>query len=377
MTTPYYSVRTNEIPNMAGKALTVRGPVDPDSLGVTLMHEHLVDIPMPSRTRKPGNDTPATQAAFWDQPLTLENLHAARRDWPYIYDQYVLQDGKVAAQEVMEFKYHGGSTLVDLTCTGVGRDPAVLLRVSYATGLNIVMGTGWYTKKSYPEGMEQRGVHDLADEIIRDVTVGVGETGARSGIIGEIGITDPLEPDELKVVRAAARASRATGAAVSFHWGGRGDEKLQVADAIEEEGGDLTRTVYGHSDLIAGDTEQMLRLLERGVYIQFDLLGRTAAHLTWGPTNKDNLWEDYLWMSGSALVAEGVRNLIGAGYLNRILISQYVCTKVQLKRYGGTGYSYILEEFLPHLRKTGTTEDQIRQIMVENPKNVLTFVEPQ
>ena len=82
-------------------------------------------------------------------------------------------------------------------------------------------------------------------------------------------------------------------------------------------------------------------------------------------------------MSGSALVAEGVRNLIGAGYLNRILISQYVCTKVQLKRYGGTGYSYILEEFLPHLRKTGTTEDQIRQIMVENPKNVLTFVEPQ
>ena len=157
MTTPYYSVRTNEIPNMAGKALTVRGPVDPDSLGVTLMHEHLVDIPMPSRTRKPGNDTPATQAAFWDQPLTLENLHAARRDWPYIYDQYVLQDGKVAAQEVMEFKYHGGSTLVDLTCTGVGRDPAVLLRVSYATGLNIVMGTGWYTKKSYPEGMEQRG----------------------------------------------------------------------------------------------------------------------------------------------------------------------------------------------------------------------------
>ena len=209
---------------------------------------------------------------------------------------------------------------------------------------------------------------------MRDITVGVGDTAIRSGIIGEVGINgDPLTPNEIKVVRASARASRATGAAISFHSGGLLREKLDVARIVSEEGGDLTRTIFGHSDVIANNMPLMLELLETGVYVQFDLLGRVVTALSLGPSDPRNPWEDYLSIAGAVLVADAIMKLIDTGYLDRILISQDIATKVQLKRYGGTGYSFILESFLPHLRRIGISDEQINQIMVESPKRVLTL----
>ncbi len=364
------------IPNLEGMALSVLGPLDPEELGITLMHEHLLVTPMPSWTRKPELETPATDAAYWDQSLGLNNLSEATKDYPFIRDQYFLHDEQIAIDEVMEFRFLGGSTLVDLTSIGVGRDPDALRRIAFITGLQIIMGSGWYTKNSYNEAMSKLSVQDLANIIINDVTIGIGSSNIRSGIIGEIGVSDPLDPAELKVVKAAARASRVTGAPISLHWGGRDLDKHLTADTIMNEGADLSRTIFGHSDLIAGDLEQMIRLLNRGVYIQFDLVGRAAAHLTWGPQNRNQPWADYLWMSGSALVARAVKFLISQGFLNRILLSQDICTKVQLKSYGGTGYSYILEEFIPHLMKTGLSEKELHTIMVDNPRRVLTFQQP-
>ena len=369
-------MNSKSIPNLEGKALSVLGPVNPADLGITLMHEHLVVPPMPSWTRKPGLETPATEAAFWDQPLGLDNLSQATVDHPFIRDQYFLHDEKLSIAEVMEFKFGGGSTLVDLTSIGVGRDPEALRRIALSTGLQIIMGSGWYTKNSYDETVSKLGVQDLADIIINDVTIGVGNSNIRSGIIGEIGVSDPMDPMELKVIKAAARASRVTGAAISLHWGGRNLEKHLTADTIKEEGAELSRTIFGHSDLIAGDNDQMIKLLNRGVYIQFDLLGRAAAHLTWGPQDGNQPWADYLWMSGSALVAKAVKFLISQGFLNRILLSQDICTKVQLKRYGGTGYSYIIEEFIPHLIKEGISEKELHTIMIDNPRRILTFRKP-
>ena len=126
----------------------------------------------------------------------------------------------------MEFKRAGGNTIVDVTSIGLGRDPMALQQVADATGLNIVMGAGWYQKFYHPDDMDQRTVEDLRDEIIGDIAVGVGGTGVRSGIIGEVGINgNPLTPNEMKSVRASAEASRATGAAITFHHGGWGKEK--------------------------------------------------------------------------------------------------------------------------------------------------------
>jgi phosphotriesterase-related protein len=80
--------------------------------------------------------------------------------------------------------------------------------------------------------------------------------------------------------------------------------------------------------------------------------------------------------AASALVADAIPRLIEEGYADRIVLSQDVCTKVQLKSYGGTGYAFILEKFLPHLRAQGVTEEHLQMMMVGNPKRLLTFVKP-
>jgi phosphotriesterase-related protein len=239
------------------------------------------------------------------------------------------------------------------------------------------MGSSWYSKMTHPQDMDDRSVEDLLGKIVRDINVGVDDTGVRSGIIGEVGINgNPLTPNEIKVIRASARASRASGAAISLHWGGVGREKFEVARVIVEEGGDLTRTIFGHSDLIAGDLDLMLELLELGVYIQFDLLGRVVVPLMWAPLDPQNPWPDYLSISGTALVADAIPKLIDAGYVDRILLSQDVCTKVQLKAYGGTGYSFILDTFLPHLTRVGVSAEHLSRMMIDNPRRVLMLAEP-
>ena len=219
-------------------------------------------------------------------------------------------------------------------------------------------------------------MEDLTDEIVRDVTVGVGDTGIRSGIIGEIGIEGaPITENEIKSIRASGRASRATGAPISFHRGGRGRERLTVIGTLGEEGTDMSRVIFGHSDSIAGDLDLMLELLSHGVYIQFDLLGRVGAPLRYVPDGDDI--QMFPTSAGTATVAEAIPKLIEAGYADRLLLSQDVCNKMHLKKYGGTGYSFILEKFLPEMRSRGVSEEHINMMMVENPKRILTFAEPQ
>jgi len=117
----------------------------------------------------------------------------------------------------------------------------------------------------------------------------------------------------------------------------------------------------GHSNSIAANVPFMRRLLERGVYIQFDTLGRVGSRLGGVDDGK---------------VALGIVELIKAGYGDRILLSQDVCHKIELKKYGGTGYSYVLEFVVPELTRLGVTAEQIHKILVENPRRVLTFAAP-
>jgi len=359
---------------MGGRVMTVNGPIDPNQLGTCIMHEHLfIDI---SREKVPAFNAPATEAAHWDETLTLKNLHLAR-DYKPIKDNFLLTDETLAINEALAFRDLGGRTIVDVTNIGLGRDPLALQRVANATGLNIVMGSGWYQRFYHPEDMDQRTHEDLADEIIRDITVGVGATGVRSGIIGEVGVNgNPLTPNEEKSIRASAWASRATGAAISFHHGGTGREKFRVASILEEEGADLTRTIFGHSNSYASEVSFLLELLQLGVYIQFDTLGRVVAPVARRPAQLGPQPSPHPQAATDVLVAEAIPQLIEAGFEDRILLSQDVCWKMHLRAYGGTGYTFILERFLPHLRNQGVTEEQLNKLMIENPKRALTFAEP-
>ena len=361
--------------SMAGKVMTVNGPIDPARVGTCIMHEHLfIDF---WRDKEPGFNAPATDVAHWNEKLTLSNLHLARSHKP-IKDNYLLMDEGVTINDVTYFRNMGGNTIVDVTNIGLGRDPMALQRVSNATGLNIVMGSGWYQRFYHPKNMDQRTVEDLTEEIIQDVNVGVGATGVKSGIIGEVGVNgNPLTANEEKSIRASGRASRATGAAITFHSGGTGREKFAVATMLKEEGADMARTIYGHSNSYAGDVPFLLELLELGVYVQFDTLGRVSAPVARRPISIAPPRPTDPQVAADALVAEAIPQLLDAGYEDRLLLSQDVCMKMHLKAYGGTGYSFVLEKFLPYLRMLGVTEEQIHKMMVVNPRRVLTLVEPQ
>lgn len=346
-----------------GQAMTVLGAINPEDLGITLMHEH-VYCDMRRLFEPKGNATPE-DITWWTEKLTLENLHVVREAGP-IADNYVLDDEVVAIEELEELKIRGGGTLVDLTPIGVGRDPLALRRVADATGLNIVMGTGWYREMFHPSDFSQRSINELADEMIHDLAVGVADTKVRAGIIGEIGIhvNDPdggVPAAEIKCLRAAAKAARFSGAAVSIHMFGGRRARLQVIDILKEEGVGLDRVVLCHSDLIADDTDLLIEQLEQGVYVEFDLLGRVEAVPI---------------PSRSAAVPDAILNLCATGWTEKLLLSQDFCMKWHLKHWGGSGRSWLLTRFIPYLSSIGVTGDQLETIMVKNPRALLTLVKP-
>jgi predicted metal-dependent phosphotriesterase family hydrolase len=310
-----------------GYVQTVLGRIDPSELGVTLPHEH-------------------TQIALW---------HVESR-WDY---WQLTRDEPVILAELEQFRSAGGRSLVDLTAPGVGRDPAWLAGLARASGLNIVMGSGWYRGAYYPPEalIERRSVDDLADELVREATDGVGDSGVIPGIIGEIGTDKPwVSAAEERVHRAAARAAKRTGRAITTH-SIMSPVGLAQLGIFEEEGLDPARVVLGHSDSYPV-LDHYLEVIGRGASIEFDFLGMTY-------TAVERHGEDRL--------VEILGELLSRGHADRILLSQDVCSDAQLARYGGHGYVYLAEKFLPRLRYAGVTEADLETMTVANPRRMLTI----
>ena len=309
-----------------GRVQSVLGPIDPADLGWVLPHEH-------------------TAIALW---------HIANR-WDY---WELRRDEPVIVEELAAFRAARGGTVIDLTLDGVGRDPQWLAGLARATGLHLVMGSGWYRGAHYPAEVlvDRSSVGALADRIVRDATVGVGETGIRAGIIGEIGTDKPwLSAQEERVHRAAARAARQTGLAITTH-AVQSTVGLDQLDVFEAEGADLSRVVIGHADSYPS-LDYHLAIVERGATVEFDFLGMSFTPLE---------------RHGEGRVVDSIRELLALGHVERVLLSQDVCHDSQLRRYGGNGYTYLADTFLPRLRAAGVSDDEIRTITVDNPRRLLT-----
>jgi phosphotriesterase-related protein len=305
---------------------TVLGPIDPGDLGFTLPHEH-------------------TQIALWHIPDRWDYWQLAR-------------DEPLILEELSAYREAGGRGLVDLTPPGVGRDPGWLAGLSRASGLHIIMGCGWYREAYYPAELlvDRRSVDDLADELVREATDGVGETGIRPGIIGEIGTDKPwVTAREERVHRAAARAARRTGLAITTHavLSPVGLAQLRI---FEEEGADPTRVVIGHADSYP-HLDHHLAIVERGASVEFDFLG-----MTFTPAERH----------GEGRIVELLCDLLSRGHGERILLSQDVCHDSQLTHHGGNGFAYLARTFLPRLREAGVSDAEIETMTVANPRRLLT-----
>lgn len=333
--------------------MTVLGPITPEEMGVTLMHEHLLLDATPwFRQPEAGSLRPASM-----QPVSIEILGLLHNDPFMSLDNCQLLDEEVAIEEVRRFRLAGGDTIVDPTCRGIGRDPRALQRISRATGLHVVMGCGYYLQPAHPRHVRDMTVESIAEEIERDVVDGL--EGVRAGIIGEIGISKDFTPEEEKVLRGAARAQKATHVPLQIHLPGWERHGGRVLGALAEEGADVQRTVLCHMNPSGDDFDYQANLANRGAWLEFDMIGMDyfyADQQAQSPSDEEN--------------ARALRRLRDAGLLGKVLISQDVFIKIQLVRYGGTGYAHILDYFVPRLRRHGFTEADIETLLVENPRRV-------
>jgi phosphotriesterase-related protein len=318
---------------MAPFVQTVLGRIDPAELGFTLPHEH-------------------TQCQLWTIPERFDY-------WELTADE------ELVAAELEPFRAAGGTCLVDVTLPGIGRDPAWLRRLARRTGLHLVMGTGWYREPYYPPDalIDRRSVDELADVMIRELEDGVpGSEGpdgvtVRPGIIGEIGVHKPwVSAQEERVLRACGRASRVTGMAVTTH-AVMSPVGLRQLDILEDAGADPSRVVIGHADSYP-ILDHWLAVAARGASLECDFLG-----MAFTPMER----------KGEPRVIELILGLLDRGLGDHLLLSQDVCDNSQLVFYGGNGYAYLAERFLPRLRERGVGEAEIRRITVENPRRVLSI----
>lgn len=346
---------------LIGKVQTVLGPVDADNIGVTLVHEHLMwDLPLyfiePS--------LPADIALAY-QPVMLENLYWVRYNPFSNRDNWTQRDEQVAIDEAIHFKQAGGNTIVDCSTIGVGRDPAALARIARATGLNIIMGAGYYLQAVLPREFDIKTEEEIANEIVRDVTVGVGSSGVRAGIIGEIGCSWPWTESERKSMGAAASAQRRTGVPLTIHPGINKLAPFEIIDMLKSRGADLSRVVLGHIDRTPLEFEDLYKIAEAGCYLEYDLFGFEGYHQLLYPADVPN----------DAERINRIAKLIAEGYVKQILLSHDMCFKMRLVHYGGHGYAHILRNVVRRMRRKGISDEHVQSMLVENPKRLLQIVE--
>jgi len=334
--------------------MTVLGPVPVSELGVILPHEHLL-----CRLYVPPDVVRGEQ---FDRPLTLANLGWVRQNWSGNADNVRLTSEHLAIAELARFRDAGGGTLVDVTLDGIGRDARALGRISRATGVHIVMGTGAYVGPTHPDWVRTASVDELAAAMIDEAGRGVGTTAMRPGIIGELGCWWPLQPAELRVLQAGARAQQATGLAISIHPGRDRVAPLEIIGLLAAAGADLGRVAIGHLDRTVQDLPGLLDIARQGVYLEFDLFGLETSFYPWSGVPE---------LLSDAQRLNLVRGLIDAGFGDRILLSHDICTKHRLARYGGHGYDHLLTNVRPWMKTRGFEDGEVTRLLATNPATLL------
>ena len=302
---------------MALQVMTVRGPVPPGELGHTQTHDHV-----------------------------FTDISWARHRWVAMPTTDEVQ----MTEEIRLYKEAGGGAVVDCALEHIGRKPEALRRVSEATGVHIVMGVGFYREPYYPEFVDKWTTQRLAEYMIDEIENGWADTGVRPGVIGEIGIDKRwVQGVEERVIRAAARAHRATGLAVTTHTPPH--TALLFHEILREEGVPPDRIIFGHLDNTL-EMDELERVAATGAYIQFDLIGIE-------------------WINSDRRRAQFLAELIRRGHGDRLLVSQDMPARPRLKTNGGHGYQHLIDNFLPMLRAEGVEEGDIDRITRTNPARVL------
>lgn len=338
---------------------TVTGAISVGDMGITLPHEHLfIDLRNQFTAFKDEKKNVLSK-----HPVAMSNLGRLRLNPYALQDNLVLDDMETAINEALLFKKAGGRTMVDCTSIGIKRQPQKLKELSERTGIYVIAGSGYYTQDTHPPEMADWSTEEIAEGIVRDFEEGIDGTGIKAGIIGEIGTSKEILPQEKKNLHASAMAFRRLNAPVYIHtypWGHAG---IEAVDILIGNGVTPSKIVLCHID-VDPDITYMEALLERGVYIEFDNFGKEFVI---DPSERG--------FAGGIFIRDLervriIRELVQKGYIDRLLITNDICLKSMLCCYGGWGYAHILDNVVPLMESEGLAKEAIDRIVVKNPPEV-------
>ncbi|UYO00457.1 MAG: esterase [Devosia sp.] len=293
---------------------TTLGPYERGQLGLILPHEHVfVDLRTP------------------DQP------GYAQADAADVV--------RLMAPQIEAIKAQGVTALVECSTGGVGLRVDIDLAVSRATGLPIVVPTGNYREPWIPDWVREASADELERWMVKELTKGVGTTGVVAAWIKISAGDDGITPLEARILRAAARASAATGALIGSHTI-KGRVVLDQLDIIADEGGSASRFLSIHTQQ-EQDFGLHRAVYDRGAWIEFDHVGRAP----------------------DAEVLALVTRALEAGQGERLLLSHDRGWYDPAKPGGGTPmpYTHLVDSFLPALRRAGVDEATITRLTHDNP----------
>ena len=340
---------------------TVNGPVPVSDLGMTLMHEHLHVDWTRSRGMPAGEEAGGLRGARVDASmawLLADDPHG-------IADNGRLDDPVAMAQELNQFVEAGGRTVVECTPASVGRDPEALREISRMAGLNVVMGSGWYVHRSHDEWTAAASVNDLCEQLLAEFGDGVGGTGIRPGVIGEIGVSPQFTDAEKRCLRAAARVQLRVGVPLMIHlpgWQRRAHEVLEVV--LDQEGVEPAAVVLCHMDPSGEDRAYQRAVADRGVWLEFDMIGMPFFFAGEGQSPAPE-------QTSAAIAA-----LVADGYGDQLLLSHDMALKSMWTRNGGNGLGYVPRLFLPRLRRHGVPGEVTDRLLTANVSRLFAAAQP-
>jgi phosphotriesterase-related protein len=304
---------------------TATGPVDTRSLGQTLMHEHIVTLPHSVRANVPD---------AWDLEAVIDHC----------------------VDRVRDVMTRGVRTIVDLTTVDLDRDVVLVAEIARRSGCNVIVATGSWWRP--PRFFATAPIEWLVDLWTREITRGIGDTGIRAGIIKLATHQEGVTPAIEKMLRAGARAHRATGVPISTHTDAftrRGEDQQRI---FAEEGVDLSRVIIGHSG-DSTDLDYLRGLLARGSTLGMDRFG--LDRITPFEQRVDTV---------AALCREGYAGQMVLSHDASAYSGSFPGADDRAALLPRWHYNHIHDDVLPALRARGVSQAQIEQMLVENPRRL-------
>ncbi len=330
---------------------TVTGTIGSDELGVTLTHEHLANVWMQAEG---GVERDPLFPDLLEQKVSAANAWILR-DRPYSnYDNCVLDDDEAMLAELIAYRAVGGVSVIETTPDGEGRSPERLRTLSQASGVNVVMGGGWYLERFHPEGFAELTVDQITEELMRQYRLESAEAGILPGIIGEIGISPQFTEQEAKVLRAAGNVQLDQRIPLMVHlpgWKRYGEEVVRILS--DEIGVNPNAIILAHMDPSGIDPDYQRRLAERGVWIEFDMIGMPFYY----PSGVEGQ------SPSPADTAIAIKNLVDAGHGEQVLLSHDLFLKAMMTKHGGNGLRYVPTLFADRLEREGVDPATVQRML--------------